>query len=348
MKTTLTAALLLAIVFVNTRPTATPVPQLSAQGLITPFQTVDVAASVDGIIESIAVERGDLISKGQVLAKLESSVEKAAYDLAMARTEFNGELRTRRASLAFAETSLKQDEILYKKEIISVQDIEKSRTQKELAEAELLQAEENQRLARLNLDYVDILFLHDTEVGDLETQAQATGFPAIVELKEQGSVKAIGAGTRDIGVLTRLIQNFPVDVVLLPNHYSLLTQKPLDDFLPFCAENGVSIVLGTPYNSGILASDLTGPALFNYQNAPQELLDRARALKAICERHGADLKAAALQFVLAHPIVVSTIPGPASVAQLEDNVAMSQQPIPPVVWAEMKYEGLLRADAPTP
>ena len=203
-------------------------------------------------------------------------------------------------------------------------------------------------LARLNLDYVDILFLHDTEAGDLETQAQATGFAAIVELKEQGSVKAIGAGTRAIGVLTRLIQNFPVDVVLLPNYYSLLTQKPLDDFLPFCADNGVSVVIGTPYNSGILASDLTGPALFNYQNAPQELLDKARALKTICERHGADLKAAAIQFVLAHPVVVSTIPGPASVAQLEDNVAMSQQPIPPEVWAEMKSERLIRADAPTP
>jgi D-threo-aldose 1-dehydrogenase len=195
---------------------------------------------------------------------------------------------------------------------------------------------------------VDILFLHDTEEGDLEDQAQATGFAAFVELREQGTVRAIGAGTRDIGVLTRLIERFPVDVVLLPNHYSLLTQNPLDAFLPLCQENGVSIVIGTPYNSGILASDLTGPALFNYQNAPQELLDKARALKAICERHGANLKAAAIQFVLAHPAVVATIPGPASVEQLEDNVEMSQQPIPPEVWADIKTEGLIRADAPTP
>ena len=203
-------------------------------------------------------------------------------------------------------------------------------------------------LARLNLDYVDILFMHDTEEGELEDQAQATGFPAIIELKEQGSVKAIGAGTRDISVLTRLIERYPVDVVLLPNHYSLLTQKPLEAFLPLCEEHGVSIVIGTPYNSGILASDLNGPALFNYENAPQELLDKARALKAICERHGANLKAAAIQFVLAHPAIVSTIPGPASIAQLEDNVAMSQLAIPPEVWAEMKSEGLIRADAPTP
>ena len=203
-------------------------------------------------------------------------------------------------------------------------------------------------LRRLNLDHVDILFLHDTEEGDLEDQAQATGFAAFVELREQGTVRAIGAGTRDIGVLTRLIERFPVDVVLLPNHYSLLTQNPLDAFLPLCQENGVSIVIGTPYNSGILASDLTGPALFNYQNAPQELLDKARALKAICERHGANLKAAAIQFVLAHPAVVATIPGPASVEQLEDNVEMSQQPIPPEVWADIKTEGLIRADAPTP
>ncbi|NQW17847.1 MAG: aldo/keto reductase [Chloroflexi bacterium] len=203
-------------------------------------------------------------------------------------------------------------------------------------------------LGRLKLDYVDILFLHDTEGVDAEAAAHATAFPAMIELREQGTVRAIGAGTRDVGVLTRLIERFPVDVVLLPNHYSLLTQNALDDFLPLCESEGVSVVIGTPYNSGILASDLTGPALFNYESAPQDLLDKARALKAVCERHGVDLKAAAIQFVLAHPAVVSTIPGPASVAQLEDNVAMSQQTIPAAVWAEMKSEGLLRIDAPTP
>ena len=152
MKTSFATAAVLALILFGTSPTAAPIQTLTSKGLITPYQTIEVAASVDGIIESLKVERGDLVSKGQVLANLESSVEKAAYELAKARSEFNGELQTKSAGLSFAEKSLKQDEILYKKDIISVQSYEKSRTQWELAAAELLQAQENRALARLNLE----------------------------------------------------------------------------------------------------------------------------------------------------------------------------------------------------
>jgi D-threo-aldose 1-dehydrogenase len=203
-------------------------------------------------------------------------------------------------------------------------------------------------LRRLGMDYVDILFLHDTSEGELETAAHESAMPALLELREEGVVKAIGAGTKDSNVMTRIIERYPIDIVLVPEHYSLLSQFALDGLLPLCERNNVSVVVGTPFNSGILASDLDGPALFNYRRAPEEIMDRAKALKAICDRRGASLKAAAIQFVLAHPCVVSTIPGPSTIAQLEENAELSAADIPGDVWAEMKAEGLIAEHAPTP
>ena len=124
-------------------------------------------------------------------------------------------------------------------------------------------------LQRLAMDYVDIVFLHDTSEGELETAVHESAMPALLELRDEGVVKAIGVGTKDSSVMTRIIERHPIDIVLLPEHYSLLSQFALDGLLPLCAENNVSVVVGTPYNSGILASDLDGPALFNYQRAPK-------------------------------------------------------------------------------
>ncbi len=203
-------------------------------------------------------------------------------------------------------------------------------------------------LRRLLTDYVDILFLHDTRAGEMEEQAVETALPALVELREQGTVRAIGVGTSDLVVLDRYVREFSLDVVLLPNHYTLLTHTALDGFLPLCQSRGVCLVIGTPYNSGILASDLSGPALFNYERAAPELMDRARALQETCRRHAVDLKAAALQFVLAHPAVVSTIPGPSSVEQLEENIALTRAGIPAALWDDLRGQGLIPSQAPTP
>lgn len=203
-------------------------------------------------------------------------------------------------------------------------------------------------LRRLVTDYVDILFLHDTRAGEMEEEAVKTALPALVEMRRQGTVRAIGVGTSDLVVLDRYVREFSLDVVLLPNHYTLLTHTALDGFLPLCEAQRVSVVIGTPYNSGILASDLSSPVLFNYQRAAPDVQARARALAAVCNRHGVELKAAALQFVLAHPAVVSTIPGPSAVEQLEENVAMVGAEIPHALWDEMKAEGLLPEHAPVP
>jgi D-threo-aldose 1-dehydrogenase len=118
--------------------------------------------------------------------------------------------------------------------------------------------------------------------------------------------------------------------------------------LPLCQEKNISVMIGGPYNSGILASDLAPGAAYFYSDAPPEVLERARRIKGACDRHQVPLKAAALQFGLAHPAVASTIPGARSPAEVEENVRMAEHPIPDALWAELRQEGFLPDDAPTP
>jgi D-threo-aldose 1-dehydrogenase len=134
------------------------------------------------------------------------------------------------------------------------------------------------------------------------------------------------------------------DAFLLAGHYTLLEQAPLDDLLPKCVARGVSILIGGPFNSGILA----GRDTWNYDTAPPEIAAKAKAIAAVCERHGVPLPAAALQFPLAHPAVAAVIPGPRDVAEFEANLKLLQHPIPPALWADLRAERLLHPDAPTP
>ncbi|MDE2809507.1 MAG: aldo/keto reductase, partial [Gemmatimonadota bacterium] len=108
------------------------------------------------------------------------------------------------------------------------------------------------------------------------------------------------------------------------------------------------LTMGGPYNSGILARDLNQPVSFDYLPAPEHLVQQAKALKAVCDRHGVELRAAALQFPFGHEAVISALPGAASVAELEDNARVIQVEIPPALWVELKAEGLLPEGAPTP
>ncbi|MEX0762483.1 MAG: aldo/keto reductase [Dehalococcoidia bacterium] len=203
-------------------------------------------------------------------------------------------------------------------------------------------------LYRLLTDHVDILFLHDTTGEELQEQAVKEVLPELARMRREGLVRAIGAGTSDLSALERFVREFDLDVVLLPNHYTLLSQQALDSFLPLCQERNVSIVIGTPYCSGILASDLSGPAAYLYQPAPPEVMDKAKAINAVCKRHGVGLKTAALQFVLAHPSVVSVIPGARNTAEIEENARVAAADIPSDFWAELKHEGLIHSDAPVP
>ncbi len=204
-------------------------------------------------------------------------------------------------------------------------------------------------LERLQTDHVEIVLIHDPDWAPHgEREALDEGFPTLIELREQGVIKAIGCGMNEWQMPARFIRLFDIDAVLLAGRYTLLDHDAYDEFLPLCVERDVKIIIGGPYNSGILARDLGGTVTFDYEIAPQHLVDQARRLDAVCRRHGVDLKAAALQFVLAHPAVATAVPGAQSVPELEQNFKMVGQEIPGDVWAEMKAEKLIPADAPTP
>ena len=204
-------------------------------------------------------------------------------------------------------------------------------------------------LVRLNMDHVEIIYLHDPDTQPYgEEQSINEAFPALIELREQGVIKAIGCGMNIWEMPLKFIRRFDLDIILLAGRYTLLDHVGLAEFLPECVERDVKIAIGGPYNSGILARDLSKPVTFNYEPAPNHLVSQARKLTKICVTHGVDLKAAALQFVLAHPAVATAIPGAESVTELEQNIAMVEQKIPSALWSDMRSAGLIPDEAPTP
>ncbi len=204
-------------------------------------------------------------------------------------------------------------------------------------------------LKRLNMERIDIIYVHDPDVETYgEEQALNQAFPVLIELKEQGVIKAIGCGMNEWQMPLKFIKRFDLDIILLAGRYTLLDHSGLSEFLPGCVERNVQIAVGGPYNSGILARDLSRPVTFDYEPAPDNLVSQARKLTEVCTEHGVDLKAAALQFVLAHPAVATAIPGAQSIDELEQNIAMVQQEIPATLWNDLRSEGLIPDEAPTP
>jgi len=200
-------------------------------------------------------------------------------------------------------------------------------------------------LLRLGLDQVDVLYLHDPD--EHEEEVYRTAYPALAALREQGMVRAIGAGMNQAEMLTRFVVRLDLDVVLLAGRYTLLDQSGLADLLPACAGRGVSVVVGGPFNSGLLADPRPG-ARYDYAAAPDHLVRRAVALRDACARHGVPVTAAALQFPLGHPAVCSVLTGPRSVAELQANVAAFRVEVPTALWADLRDQGLLCAGAPAP
>ncbi len=201
-------------------------------------------------------------------------------------------------------------------------------------------------LERLGLDRLDIALIHDPD--DHWEQAINEAYPALAELRSQGVVGAIGAGMNQWEMPARFAQEGDFDCFLLAGRYTLLDHSGLEALLPLCERKQVSIILGGPYNSGVLASDLGPDTTYFYQRTPPEVLETARRIKAVCDRHEAPLKAAALQFGLAHPAVAATIPGPRTPEEVEENIAMAGFEIPTDLWAELRAEELIPTDAPTP
>jgi D-threo-aldose 1-dehydrogenase len=207
-------------------------------------------------------------------------------------------------------------------------------------------------LQRLGLARIDILYVHD--IGAYQHGPEShpifmqtlrdSGYRALEGLRASGAVSAIGIGVNEREVLLEALEWGQWDAFLLAGRYTLLEQAPLDDLLPKCLEAGTSIVVGGPFNSGILA----GRDSWNYRAAPPEIAARAKAIGAVCERHGVPLAAAALQFPLAHPAVAAVIPGPRSADELRANLALLDQAIPAALWQELREAGLLHPAAPTP
>jgi D-threo-aldose 1-dehydrogenase len=200
-------------------------------------------------------------------------------------------------------------------------------------------------LGRLGLDRVDVVFLHDPD--DHERQAYEQAIPALVELRAQGVVRAVGAGMNQAEMLTRFVRDLDVDVVLVAGRWTLLDQRALEELLPACANRGVAVVVGGVFNSGLLADPRPG-ATFDYAPAPPELVARAARLAAVCARHGVPLRAAALAFAAGHPAVASVLVGARTAAEVADAVAMHAAEVPGELWEELVATGLLPAHVPTP
>jgi len=185
-------------------------------------------------------------------------------------------------------------------------------------------------LSRLGLDRVDIVYLHDPD--DHEASACATGFPTLAELRDQGVVGAIGAGMMQSAMLSRFVDRFDLDLVLCAGRYTLLDRSALSDLLPACVRRGTSVVIGGVYNSGLLTGTST---TYDYGPASPSLLQRTEELSRRCASYGVPLRAAALQFPFRHPAVASVLVGCRSPAEVDDNVAMLNQPVPDALWEEL-------------
>lgn len=195
-------------------------------------------------------------------------------------------------------------------------------------------------LRRTGLDRFDILYLHDPD--DHFAQASTEGIGALVELREQGIVSAVGAGMNHAGPLAELIRRADVDIVMCAGRFTLLDGEALAELLPLALERDVAVVAAAVYNSGLLSSPRPAAgALFDYQPAPPELVARANAIADVCEGFGVTLPEAAIAYVLRHPAVASVVLGARGRAQVEQNIARADAEVPDDLWAALAADALI-------
>lgn len=210
-------------------------------------------------------------------------------------------------------------------------------------------------LKRLKRDRVEVLLAHDlgpvTHGADdamRRRQFFDGGYKAMRALRDGGAVDAIGLGVNEWEICDAALDEADFDVFLLAGRYTLLEQTALDRFLPRCVARDVSIIIGGPFNSGVLVEGVKAGAHYNYGPASAEVLDRVRRLETVCAAHATPLAAAALRFPSAHPRVISVIPGLSSPEQVRQALAWAEHAIPDALWDDLRAEGLLHPDAPTP
>jgi D-threo-aldose 1-dehydrogenase len=213
-------------------------------------------------------------------------------------------------------------------------------------------------LQRLGLSRIDILYIHDigrlthgdANAARMDELTTGGGLKALEELRSSGAISGFGMGVNEVAACLEVMEHARLDVILLAGRYTLLEQTPLDDLFPACEAAGTAIVVGGPYNSGILAMGTKSgaPLYYNYELAPQEIVEKVRRLENVCARHDVPLAAAALQFPLVHRLVASVIPGLDSPERVAQTWALYDRQIPSAFWQELRHEKLVREEAPVP
>ncbi|WP_373418264.1 aldo/keto reductase [Arthrobacter sp. BF1] len=199
-------------------------------------------------------------------------------------------------------------------------------------------------LERTGLASIDIAYLHDPDVYDLQAGIKQA-LPALVRLREEGLVKAIGVGANSADALRDCVLGSDLDIIMLAGRYSLLEQPAAVDLMPLCLERGVGIANVGVYNSGLLARPVVPEnANYNYAPAPVEILARAKALAACCDEFGVELPAAALQFAVSHPAVCTVVVGASNARQITETAARMAAAIPAELWTALVSRGLLDAE----
>ncbi len=213
-----------------------------------------------------------------------------------------------------------------------------------------------QSLLRLGTDRLDLLLIHDVDVWthgadaieERFTEAMAGAYVALDRLRSEGVVAGIGIGVNEAEMCVRFAQAGSFDSMLLAGRYSLLEQPALAHFLPLAQQQGMGVMLGGVFNSGILATGAMDGAKYNYRDAPQEILAKVARIERVCTAHGVALPTAALHFALGHPAVASVVLGAETPQEVERNVAGLSAAVPAALWSDLKAERLLDPDAPAP
>ena len=211
-------------------------------------------------------------------------------------------------------------------------------------------------LQRLGLSRVDALLIHDLDPGFHDTENLdrswrdliTSGFKALTELRSSGAIRAVGAGINTMGLIPRFLGELDLDLFLVAMPYTLLDQNVLNEEFPLCQERDIGIVIGAVFASGILVTGAIDGARYAYQPAPQAIIKKTRKIESICHEFSVPLPAAALQFPLAHPQVVSVIPGALAPEHIDTHTVNLAHPIPVEFWTKLKGEGLMHANAPVP
>ena len=220
-------------------------------------------------------------------------------------------------------------------------------------------------MQRLGFSKIDMLVIHDLDFYYHKTEEKLNfylnqldkggGWKALEELRSSGEISAIGVGVNGDGLIPYFIPRFDIDFFLVAMRYTLLKQNVLSNDFPLCKKHNVNVVIGSPYQSGILATGLKGNDQFefgegptyNYKKPRQEIIEKIKVIQNICDDFKVNIGAVSLQFPLLHPSVVSVIPGVINEQQIKSNIENLSVPIPKDLWKQLVKHSIIREDSPT-